>query len=105
MLKVWRTTPWLFPLQALRGVLWVACVLPFIVSFRGRPWELPLLIGCAYSVWLVMLLVPNPYMPESVRMSHLVETASSNFVFGCIVGASFVRPRERRSFAAATTGA
>lgn len=105
MLKVWTATPWLFPLQALRGILWVACVLPFIVSFRGRPWELPLLIGCAFSVWLVMLLVPNPYMPESVRMSHLVETASSNFVFGCIVGASFARPRERRSFAAATTGA
>ena len=41
MLQVWTTTPWLFPLQALRGVLWVACVLPFIVSFRGRPWELP----------------------------------------------------------------
>jgi hypothetical protein len=105
MLKVWRTAPWLFALQMLRGVLWVACVIPFIVSFRGRPWELPLLVGCAFSVWLVMLLVPNPYMPESVRMSHLVETASSNFVFGCIVGASFVRPRERRTFAAATTGA
>ncbi|HVD77748.1 MAG TPA: hypothetical protein VNH43_09065, partial [Vicinamibacteria bacterium] len=105
MLKVWRTAPWLFALQVLRGVLWVACVIPFIVSFRGRPWELPLLVGCAFSVWLVMLLVPNPYMPESVRMSHLVETASSNFVFGCIVGASFVRSRERGSFAAATTGA
>ena len=104
MLKVWRTAPWLFALQVLRGILWVTCVIPFIVSFRGRPWELPLLVGCAFSVWLVMLLVPNPYMPESVRMSHLVETASSNFVFGCIVGASFVRSRERRSFAA-TTGA
>ena len=105
MLKVWRTAPWLFALQVLRGILWVTCVIPFIVSFRGRPWELPLLVGCAFSVWLVMLLVPNPYMPESVRMSHLVETASSNFVFGCIVGASFARPRERRSFAAAPTGA
>jgi len=105
MLKVWRTAPWLFALQLLRGILWVTCVIPFIVSFRGRPWELPLLVGCAFSVWLVMLLVPNPYMPESVRMSHLVETASSNFVFGCIVGASFVRSRERRTFAAATTGA
>ena len=64
-----------------------------------------LLVGGAFSVWLVMLLVPNPYMPESVRMSHLVETASSNFVFGCIVGASFARPRERRRVEAVTTGA
>jgi hypothetical protein len=52
-----------------------------------------------------MLLAPNPYMPESVRMSHLVETVSSNFVFGCIVGAAFARPRARRSLATAPTGA
>lgn len=103
--RIWTATPWLFALQALRGVLWVACVLPFIVSFRGRAWELPLLVGSAFTVWLVMLLAPNPYMPESVRMSHLVETVSSNFLFGCIVGAAFVRPSERRSLAAATTGA
>ena len=31
------------------------------------------------------LLLPNPYMPEAVRMAHLVETASSNFVFGCAI--------------------
>jgi hypothetical protein len=91
MHRIWVRMPWLFVLQALRGVLWVACVLPFILSFRGRPWELPLMVGAALSVWLVMLLAPNPYMPESVRMSHLVETASSNFVFGCIVGVAFAR--------------
>lgn len=93
MRRVWTSMPWLFALQVVRGALWVGCVLPFIVSFRGRPWELPLLVGSAFSVWLVMLLAPNPYMPESVRMSHLVETASSNFVFGCIVGIWFARPR------------
>ena len=93
MQRIWTRMPWLFALQALRGVLWVACVLPFIVSFRGRAWELPLMVGAAFSVWLVMLLAPNPFMPESVRMSHLVETASSNFVFGCIVGLAFARPR------------
>jgi hypothetical protein len=32
------------------------------------------------------LLLPNPYMPEPVRMAHLVETASSNFVFGALIG-------------------
>lgn len=105
MQRVWTRMPWLFALQALRGLLWVACVLPFILSFRGRRWELPLMIGSALSVWMVMLLAPNPYMPESVRMSHLVETASSNFLFGCIVGASFARARPRGSLAAATMGA
>jgi len=32
-----------------------------------------------------LLLLPNPYMPEPVRMAHLVETASSNFIFGVFV--------------------
>ena len=93
MHRLWVSMPWIFAVQALRGMLWVAFVVPFIVSFRGRSWELPLLVGCTYSVWLVMLFAPNPFMPESVRMSHFVETASSNFVFGCLVGASFARAR------------
>ncbi len=86
--KIWATTPWLFAFQALRGVLWVGCVMPFLLTFQGRRFELALLIGCAYSVWAVMLLAPNAYMPESIRMSHLVETAASNFLFGCLVGAT-----------------
>jgi hypothetical protein len=97
MARVWERTPWLFALQALRGVMWVALVLPFIFSFRGPPWELPLLVGSAFSVWVVMLLASNPYMPESVRLSHLVETGSSNFLFGCLVGAVFARSREPRA--------
>jgi len=32
------------------------------------------------------LLLPNPYMPEPVRMAHLVETASSNLIFGFFIG-------------------
>jgi hypothetical protein len=84
--KIWATAPWLFALQALRGVLWVACVMPFLLTFQGRRFELSLLIGCAYSVWTVMLLAPNAYMPESIRMSHLFETAVSDFLFGCLVG-------------------
>jgi hypothetical protein len=91
--KIWGTAPWLFAFQALRGLLWVAFVMPFLLTFQGRRAELPLLIGCAYAVWAVLLLAPNPYMPESVRMSHLVETVSSNFLFGCLVGAAFARPR------------
>lgn len=98
MRRVWATMPWLFAVQALRGVLWVALVVPFLVSFRGRSFELSLLVGSAYAVWLVMLFAPNPYMPESVRMSHFVETASSNFVFGCLVGAAFARRPARDSY-------
>jgi hypothetical protein len=104
MSKLWASMPWIFAVQALRGILWVAFVIPFLVSFRGRSWELPLLVGCTYSVWLVMLFAPNPFMPESVRMSHFVETASSNFVFGCLVGASFARARRGQRDGAPAAG-
>jgi len=93
--KIWTGAPWFFALQFLRGVLWIAFVLPLIVSFRGGRLELALLVGCLYSVWAVMLLAPNPYMPHSVRMSHLVETSSSNLLFGCLVGWALGRGRER----------
>jgi hypothetical protein len=31
------------------------------------------------------LLLPNPLMPPAVRMAHLVETSTSNFLFGWLV--------------------
>lgn len=32
------------------------------------------------------LLFPNPYMPRAVSMAHMIETTSSNFIFGLVVG-------------------
>jgi hypothetical protein len=104
--KIWGTAPWLFAFQALRGLLWVAFVMPFLLTFQGRRLELPLMIGCAYSVWAVLLLAPNAYMPESIRMSHFVETALSDFVFGCLVGAAFARsPRPSEDVPSGTRAA
>jgi len=54
---------------------------------NGDRLETALALGFLFSVVMnSLLLLPNPYMPESVRMSHLVETASSNFIFGVLVG-------------------
>jgi len=38
------------------------------------------------------LLIPNPYLPDVVRWAHLFEIASSNFVFGGLVGWLWGRP-------------
>ena len=44
-------------------------------------------VGLAYAMFMnTSLLVPNPIMPDAVRAAHFVETASSNFIFGLIVG-------------------
>jgi hypothetical protein len=68
-------------------MLWVAIALPIIRMLKGDWRETALAIGVTFSVLMnALLLLPNPYMPEPVRMAHLVETASSNFIFGLLVG-------------------
>ena len=87
MRTVLRDTPWLVPFQIVRAICWVALALPIIRMLKGQWPETALSIGLLFSVETnAPLLLPNPYMPEPVRMAHLVETASSNFIFGVFVG-------------------
>jgi hypothetical protein len=82
-----RDTPWLIPFQILRAMLWTLLALPVVRSLKGSWQETALSLGFMFAVLLSdLLLLPNPYMPESVRMSHLVETALSNFIFGAFSG-------------------
>ena len=87
MRTVLRNTPWLVPFQILRALCWVALALPVIRMLKGKWLETALSIALLFAVVMnAPLLLPNPYMPEPVRMAHLVETASSNFIFGVFVG-------------------
>jgi hypothetical protein len=82
---VWDT-PWLLPLQAARAILWAALAVPVIRMMKGRWWEAGLAVALLFGVVMnTQLLLPNPLMPREVRMVHLVETASSNFIFGWLV--------------------
>lgn len=82
-----RDRPWLIPFQAMRAMCWVALALPVIRMLKGERLETVLAIGVLIAVVMnARLLLPNPYMPEPVRMAHLVETASSNFIFGMLIG-------------------
>jgi hypothetical protein len=84
---VLRSAPWLIPFQIVRAMCWVALALPVIRMLKGQWPETALAIGLLFSVVMnAQLLLPNPYMPEPVRMAHLVETASSNFIFGILIG-------------------
>jgi hypothetical protein len=87
MATVLRNTLWLIPFQILRAILWVAIALPIIRMMKGRWQETALALGLLFAVLMnAQLLLPNPYMPEAVRMAHLIETASSNFIFGFLIG-------------------
>lgn len=85
-LKVVLTvTPWLEPFQAMRGILWALLALPVIRMMKGNWQETAIAVGLIFAVLMnSQLLLPTPLMPEAVRMTHLVETASSNFIFGCL---------------------
>jgi hypothetical protein len=82
-----RDTPWMIPFQILRGLFWIAIALPVVRMLRGGWQETAVAVGLVFAVLMTtQLLLPNPYMPDAVRTTHLVETASSTFLFGVLVG-------------------
>lgn len=80
-----RTEPLLFLLQVVRGLLWAAIAVPVIKMMKGEWWEAGLAVALLFAMTSSLLLIPNPLMPAEVRMAHLVETSTSNFLFGWLV--------------------
>jgi hypothetical protein len=82
-----RDDPGLIPFQILRSQLWILCALPIIRGSRVGPWWTALLVGLFFSVPQNLAhVLANPLIPlASVRLSHMIETASSTFVFGTMV--------------------
>ncbi len=79
-------TPTLILLQLVRGILFAATAIPIILGSKVNPWITGLLIGFLYSIPHLVHILPNPLIPiASVRLSHMIETATSTFVFGLIV--------------------
>jgi hypothetical protein len=86
LVHTWHTLPWLFPLQIGRGLLWATIAVPVIKMTKGSWWQAGLAVALLFSVVMnTQLLLPNPLMPYEVRMAHLLETASSNFLFAWIL--------------------
>ena len=86
MKAVLTITPWLEPFQALRAMLWVLLALPVIRMMKGSWQETAFAVGLLFSVLMnSQLLLPTPLMPEAVRMTHLIETAPYNFIFGYFI--------------------
>ena len=79
--------PWLVPYQLLRALTWTAGAWLVIRGSRLPLWQTALVVGLLLSIpQNIGHLLPNPVIPlNSVRMSHLVETASSTFIFGLII--------------------
>jgi hypothetical protein len=83
--SVLRNSPLLFLLQAVRALLWTALAVPVIRMMKGEWWESASAVALLFAASSSQLLLPNPLMPYEVRMVHLLETATSNFLFGWLV--------------------
>jgi hypothetical protein len=94
-----RRMPWLIPFQVLRALCWTALALLVTRMLKRDRLETALVIGLLFAVMTAPLLLPNPYMPEAVRMAHLIETASSNFIFGTFVAWLLTQQRQTPSLA------
>lgn len=82
-----KNDPGLFPFQILRSMIWTLCALPIILGSRLNAWQTALLVGVFLSVPQNLgHILENPLIPQaSVRLSHMIETASSTFVFGMVM--------------------
>ena len=77
----------LVPLQLGRGILWALFTLPLIRMTKGSPWQIAIIAGLLLALPMnIGHVIPNPIMPDpSVRLSHFIETATSNFIFGIVI--------------------
>lgn len=82
-----QNDPWLIPFQLVRGLIWVLCAMPVIIGSKWNAWITALLVGLLFSLpQNIGHIIENPLLPlAGVRISHLVETAGSTFLFGLIV--------------------
>jgi hypothetical protein len=76
----------LVPFQVLRALLWAAFAMPVLLVARGQRWYAAVLIGLLFALPMnIVHILPSPLMEASVRLSHFIETSTSNFIFGLIV--------------------
>lgn len=77
----------LVPFQVLRTLVWTLFALPIIRMLKGGRWETAVLIGLLLALPMnIGHAIPNPFMPDpGVRLSHFIETTSSNFIFGVLI--------------------
>ena len=81
----------LFGFQIFRGFLWLLIAWPVLVTFEGSVVQKSVMLGLLLSLLgSSQLLLPNPYMADMVRIAHLLETGSSNFLWGFIIAWTLV---------------
>jgi hypothetical protein len=80
----------LFFFQIFRGACWILIGLLVMSAIKGSMIHKGVILGLLFAILGSSgLILPNPVMPDMVRMAHLVETAPSSFIWGLIIVWSF----------------
>lgn len=76
----------LYAFQILRGFIWILLALPLFYVIEGSFRKKGMIIGLLFATLMnAQHLLPNPYFPTEVSFAHLIETYSSNFLWGYII--------------------
>ena len=80
----------IIPFQFIRGLLWIGLAFPILRMMKGGAWEKAIVVGLLFGLLITtQLMFPNPYMPAPVRLAHFIETSTSTFLYGALVGMAF----------------
>jgi hypothetical protein len=87
----------IIPFQIVRGMLWTGLGVILLNLVRKSKIETIIALGLCFGLLpTIQLIFPNPYVPETVRLAHFIETSTSDCLFGVIIALMFypgkVRP-------------
>ncbi len=76
----------LYLFQFFRGFIWVFIGILVLKLAKGSRVSTAVLLGLLFTILGCSgLLLPNPFMPETVRYAHLLETSTSSFIWGFLI--------------------
>jgi hypothetical protein len=89
---------WFYPFQIGRAFIWIGLAWLAMRASKAGWAETGLVVGINFALLMnAQHLLPNPFMTESIRLSHFLETAISNFIWGFVI--VWVLHRPHSSFA------
>lgn len=86
---------WVLPFQGLRAILWLILVFPMIQQLRGTKWQIALIVGFTFAVWMGSNLLMAVDLPVGLRFAHLLEVGGESFAFGVIMVLLFARKNRK----------
>lgn len=75
-------------MEVFRGFVYVAAGLAVVHGMKGHRRRAAAALGLSFPILagVAPLLLPNPYLPDYVRLAHGFEIGISNFIYGIVLG-------------------